>query len=315
MMMPDIIFHHYPVSPFSEKVRLIFGMKKINWKSVMIPPIMPKPDVVALTGGYRRTPILQIGADVYCDTALIADVLEQLAPTPSLYPPAIAGLARTIAQWADTTLFWTAIAYTFQPAAMTSILGNLTPEQMQAFAADRAAMRAGAPRISLPEATVQLQEYLRRISNMLDHGHAFVLGTEACIADFSIYHALWFIRRVPAVNGILNSHPAVLRWMDQIAAFGHHDSEKMSSIDALDVARHAKASDFSMSELVDTHGIALGEQVSVMPADYAFDPVVGELVLATHNQVAVRRQDERAGTVVVHFPRLGFQLKRAGAAT
>src|SRR5689334_14407100 len=116
--MSDIIFHHYPNSPFSEKVRLIFGYKKLAWKSVMIPVIMPKPDLTALTGGYRRTPVLQIGADIYCDTALIADVLEKIAPTLSLYPAPIGGLARTFAQWADSTLFWTAIAYTFQPAGI-----------------------------------------------------------------------------------------------------------------------------------------------------------------------------------------------------
>ncbi|MDO9194554.1 MAG: glutathione S-transferase N-terminal domain-containing protein, partial [Undibacterium sp.] len=101
--MQDIIFHHYPVSPFSEKIRLVLGYKNLSWKSVMIPSIMPKPDVVALTGGYRRTPILQIGADIYCDTALIADVLERIAPTPSLYPASISGVAKIVAQWADTT--------------------------------------------------------------------------------------------------------------------------------------------------------------------------------------------------------------------
>ena len=32
--------------------------------SVHIPSVLPKPDVVALTGGYRRTPFLQLGADI-----------------------------------------------------------------------------------------------------------------------------------------------------------------------------------------------------------------------------------------------------------
>ncbi|MDE2429581.1 MAG: glutathione S-transferase, partial [Burkholderiales bacterium] len=169
--MTDIIFHHYPISPFSEKIRLIFGFKQLKWQSVLIPSIMPKPDVTALTGGYRRTPVMQIGADIYCDTALIADVLEQLAPTPSLYPPRLAGLARNVAQWADSCLFWTAIAYAFQPAAIPGILGNVTPEQMQAFTADRAAMRAGAPRMALGEATAGMHEYLRRLSNMLEGGN------------------------------------------------------------------------------------------------------------------------------------------------
>src|SRR5512132_2135786 len=80
--MSELIFHHYAMSPFAEKVRLVFGYKNLTWKSVIIPMIMPKPDVIALTGGYRKTPILQIGADVYCDTALIADVLERRQPSP-----------------------------------------------------------------------------------------------------------------------------------------------------------------------------------------------------------------------------------------
>ena len=59
--MADLILHHYATSPFSEKLRLIMGYKKLAWKSVIIPQILPKPDLVALTGGYRKTPVLQIG--------------------------------------------------------------------------------------------------------------------------------------------------------------------------------------------------------------------------------------------------------------
>ncbi|MDO8179274.1 MAG: glutathione S-transferase family protein [Undibacterium sp.] len=311
--MQDIIFHHYPVSPFSEKIRLILGYKNLSWKSVMIPSIMPKPDVVALTGGYRRTPILQIGADIYCDTALIADVLERIAPTPSLYPASISGVAKIVAQWADTTLFWTVIAYTFQPAAMAGILGNLTPEQMKAFGSDRAAMRANAPRMTLSEATGQLTEYLRRLDAMLanDTNQAWLLGSEASIADFSVYHSLWFIRRVPAVAGILDAHPKLLAWMDKVAAIGHGQFEKMRSGDAIQIASTSVACSADDLAFVDTHDIALGDRVAIMPSDYAMDAVVGELVICSGNALALRRTDERAGTVVVHFPRIGYQMKRA----
>ena len=64
--MHDLILHHYTMSPFAEKVRLMLGYKGLAWRSVHIPSVMPKPDVVALTGGYRKTPVLQVGADVYC---------------------------------------------------------------------------------------------------------------------------------------------------------------------------------------------------------------------------------------------------------
>ena len=125
--MPDLILHHYPSSPFSEKIRLALGYKTLMWKSVIIPPIMPKPDVIALTGGYRKTPILQVGADVYCDTALICDVLEHVELEPTLYPPHLKGVSRVFAQWADSTLFWAAMAYNLQPTGAAHVFRKAPP--------------------------------------------------------------------------------------------------------------------------------------------------------------------------------------------
>lgn len=66
--------------------------------------IMQKPDLIPLTGGYRKTPVLQIGADIYCDTALIVDVLEKLYPERSLFK---AGrLTNFVYQdWSDNAVF------------------------------------------------------------------------------------------------------------------------------------------------------------------------------------------------------------------
>jgi glutathione S-transferase len=84
--MTDIILHHYDISPYSEKVRTGLGLKGLAWASVELPVIMPKPNLTALTGGYRKTPVLQIGADIYCDSQLIMRELERRFPTPSFYP-------------------------------------------------------------------------------------------------------------------------------------------------------------------------------------------------------------------------------------
>ena len=70
----DIILHHFDPSPFSEKIRVIFGFKRIAWKSCQISRIMPRPDLMPLTGGYRRTPVMQIGADIFCDTQIIIQI-------------------------------------------------------------------------------------------------------------------------------------------------------------------------------------------------------------------------------------------------
>src|SRR3984893_19476461 len=99
--MPDIILHHYPRSPFSEKVRLVFGFKEIAWKSVITPRLMPKPELMPLTGGYRRAPVMQIGADIYCDTLCILREVERRYPTPSLYPNGDKGVAHAATWWAE----------------------------------------------------------------------------------------------------------------------------------------------------------------------------------------------------------------------
>ena len=308
--MSNPILHHYPTSPFSEKVRLILGYKAIPWQSVLIPRIMPKPDVVALTGGYRRTPFMQIGADIYCDTALMCDELERRFPTPSLYPSGVPhGLVDTLAQWADTTLFWQgAIGYAFQPNSLAFIFADAPPEAAKAFAVDRAAMRAGAPRIGPAESAGALKVFLQRLDSMLET-QPYLLSSTPSLADFSAYHPLWFVRRIEPIAVILASVKNVLPWMDRIAAIGHGSASKLSSADAIALAASTPTHDADLP-WHDEHGIAPGTRVTITPLDYAFDAVAGELVIATGNELAIKRTDERAGEVIVHFPRVGYKLER-----
>lgn len=307
-MSSDLILHHYASSPFSEKVRLILGHKGLAWRSVSIPMMLPKPDVVALTGGYRKTPFLQIGADIYCDSALIARVLERLAPTPSLYPAASAGAAELLAQWADATLFWTVIPYVMQPAGLAALFAGAPPEVVKAFGADRAAFTPRLQRPSVTDATAQLHTYLGWLEAQLADGRRHLAGAESSIADFSVAHCLWFIRRAPPVAGILDGYPRLAAWLDRMLAIGHGRSEKLGSIDAIAIA--AAAPGHVPTSVAPGLGFEAGERVTVTATDYGSDPVEGELVGLSGQEVAVRRHDERAGTVVVHWPRIGFQIKR-----
>src|SRR3989344_2659680 len=261
--MSHLILHHYPSSPFSEKIRAVLGFKQLAWKSVIIPSVMPKPDVVALTGGYRKTPFLQIGADIYCDSALICDVLEHEQPEPVLYPPHLKGVARVFAQWADSTLFWAAMAYNLQPKGAAVLFANLPPAAAQVFGEDRREMSAGMQRLRPADATAAYRSYLRRIAHMAEE-HDFLFGAEPCLADFAAYHPLWFTRqRVPAMADVFQ----------------------------------------------DEHGIPLGSQVTISAESFGTEPTEGELIAATRTRYTLRRTDPRAGTVHVHFPRIGYVLR------
>ena len=311
--MPDLILHHYPNSPFAEKIRLVLGYKKLAWKSVIIPSIMPKPDLVALTGGYRRTPVLQIGADIYCDTALICDVLEHRQPAPSLHPQGGNGGGRIVAQWADSTLFANAMAYSFSPKGAAFFFQGQPPEAAKAFAEDRAKMRGGASRMHPGDATSVYKSYLRRIASMVDE-QPYVMGQQPSLADFSCYHALWFTQRIPPLAGILDATPSLSAWMGRMAAIGHGSMLQFDAPAAIAVAVQSTPAGIENHAFQDDHGIALGSRVTITAESFGLEPTEGELIAATRTRYSLRRSDARAGTVHVHFPRVGFQLRAANPA-
>jgi len=305
--MPDLILHHYPMSPFAEKVRLLLGYKRLPWRSVLIPPVMPKPDVTALTGGYRKTPVLQVGADIYCDSALIARVLEARQPTPTLYP-ASAPLAVPLAQWADGPVFQAAVSWAMQPAGVSAILGEQPPEVLKGFAADRAAMRGNSPRLTLPDGTAQLRAHLAALDAQLAQGGPWLFGAVPSIADFSVGHCLWFIRSARPVAHLLDGYPAIGPWLDRLLAIGHGQPQPLDSGEAVAIA--AAAGGHAPVAVAAGLGFDAGQAVTVAATDYGSDPVAGTLVGLSDDAVVLRRQDPRAGTVHVHFPRFGFQIKK-----
>ena len=311
--MADPILHHYPSSPFSEKVRLILGHKRLAWRSVVIPRILPKPDLLALTGGYRRTPVLQIGADIYCDTALIADVLERRQPEPTLYPPPQEGLARVLAQWADSTLFWAAMGHNLSPKGAAALFAAQPPDAAQAFAADRGAMRQNMTNLRPGDASAAYRSYLRRLANMLD-AQPFLLGAVPCVADFAAYHPLWFGRVVnPAMAGVLDATPGVIAWMDRLAAIGHGSMSPFTATEAIALAAAAEPAPLEGGVFQDEHGIALGTRVTIAAEAFGTEPSEGVLRAASRTRYTLERSDERAGRLHVHFPRIGFVLKEVRA--
>ncbi len=306
-----IVLHHYPQSPFAEKVRLMFGFKGLKWRSVVIPIIMPKPDLLALTGGYRKTPVLQMGRSIFCDTALIACVIDRLSSSSPLFPDGQRANASVIAAWADSTWFSVCVAQATQPAVIKSLFPDHSDEQLAAFAADRKAMRIGStvPRMSLAASTPLFLSHLRRLDDQLSNARApFLLGSLATVADFSMYHPLWFVQQARAIASVLDAYPNLLAWMSRIAAFGHGQYEELSSRDAIDLAR-------SHSEKTDAADLS-GPRVRIAATDYGIDPSDGVLVAEHDDEWVIARNDHRAGTVHVHFPKSGFSLTpQAAAAT
>jgi glutathione S-transferase len=312
--MPDIILHHYPESPFSEKIRLLLGYKQVDYLSVIIPMIMPKPELMPLTGGYRKTPVMQIGADIYCDTAIIARVIDELSPANTIYPAETRAVSGTLAHWADTFFFKVSVAVAFQLRAVANNAILSDPDKARAFAADRAELSKGSNELRMPLATAQpfFLQHLDRMNDQLGAGMEFLLGGAPTIADFSAYHCLWFVHNNTAIRDLFDPFANVLAWMERMRDLGTSRVREITGAEALDIAKESLPSARQQIQKVDVEQFDAGDEVEIMPIDYGFNPVAGRLAVASAEELALVRTDGRVGEVAVHFPRLGFQVNRVG---
>ena len=309
--MSELILHHYPTSLFAEKARLMLGFKGLSWRSVTIPSIMPKPDLTALTGGYRRTPVLQVGADIYCDTALMARRLEQEKASPAFYPEGQEFTVASLAAWGDSVLFMHAVSLVFQPESLAVRFAKVPPEAAKAFVADRSSLFTGgsATRLSAEQAKHQWPALMARLELQLSRNGDFLFG-EPSIADFSVAHTLWFLKQTPVTAPFVDNYPGVSAWLGRVLGFGHGAHSDLTSAEAIEIARNATPAALPEEAFVDPNGFKAGDQVAISATDYGVDSVEGELVFAGTEELILRREDDRAGMVHVHFPRLGFKIEK-----
>jgi glutathione S-transferase len=303
MSAPAIILHHFDQSPFSEKIRLIFGLKKLAWTSVRISRIMPRADLMPLTGGYRRTPVLQIGADIYCDTQCIMRELERRFPQPSLLPKGYDGLAWASAMWTDRSFFQNTVNLVF------GSLGDKVPAD---FIADREQLRGAKFDIAamgamIPQMRDQFRAHLEWIETQLCDERSWIAGDKPSLCDVNAYMNLWYARaHLDNADTLLAEYDHVRSWAARLRAVGHGSRTEMSSQDALAIAAGATPQTEELADPDDPNGRKPGDMVEVMPDDYGKVRVRGEIVALSAQHIAIRRHDPQAGDVVVHFPRAGF---------
>lgn len=295
--MPGVdrpILFHYPASPWAELVRLALGLKGLAWGSVEVPAVCPKPEQEALTGGYVRTPVLQLGADVYCDTLAIMDALEARWPEPTLYPAPLGRGHRALALEAAGAVFL---------AAVGVALGDMPLAGNAAFWADRErrfGLRFDAFRAMVPGLRDSFAAHLARLEAMLADGRPFLGGEAPGHGDLAHAMLLWFAARGGPAGGVTPGHGRLCGWAARVLALGHGRPEAMTGAEALAVARAAAPS------------VSGDGPVVRVAQEGSFDPPVeGRLVDEAADGFTLLRDDPDLGLVAVHFPREGQRVEPA----
>jgi glutathione S-transferase len=305
----EIIFHNYPQSPVAEKIRVAFGIKGLSWRDVEIPRLAPKPMLTALTGGYRRTPVMQIGADIYCDSQCILRELDRRFPAPSLMPTADAGLMWCLSRWTDGELF---------SLCVKLVLGSAGDNLPSDFAQDRGRLYLGEnwaeglkqANADLPHLVAQIRAPLSWLNAQLSDGRAFLLGAGPGAIDAQIYHVVWFIRgRWSGGPAMLSEFPHLERWETALRAKGHGTSTPMEAQEAITQAAALAPTSATGVAPHEPQGFKVGDQISVSPdVDGGEQPVTGALRFADADTVSIDRVSEEAGNLAVHFPRAGYKV-------
>ncbi|ORX49476.1 hypothetical protein DM01DRAFT_1338148 [Hesseltinella vesiculosa] len=313
---PTVILHWYPPSPFANKIAWILNYKQIKYKTVLNDKTEPRPLRRPLDAGYRKTPILQIGNQVFADTRLIIDELEARFPVPSVYPLTRAGIpTKTMALGLSSYLsgpVFLAVTTQFD----ISRLGA-------AFMQDRASFN-GAKTFNVekynslkPYLRIELDAQVDRIYQGLttraDGSTSFVLDTDtASEADFSLAMITFFLRGILGADLIKSRYPLLASHFTQMASLGqHHLTAQQPDLTAEDALAIASQEPSVVEPGLVSGQFQIGQKVAVTPLDTGRQPSEGELVALATDRVVIKNQSKLAGVVYTHFPLIGFVITPA----
>lgn len=305
--MPELIVYQYAMSPFSEKIRAMLGYSQLPWYAVTVKAMPPRKTLAYLIGDYRKIPVAQIGADLFCDTRTITREIARLTGKPELaldnVPEAVQAFVREV----DLNIFLACVTYASDGRMLLKLARETSLLDTARFLKDRIGMmrKAKVKPINGKQAKAIVQAHVANLESMLTQ--PFLFGDTPCIADFSTYHGLWFVCTL-AGKPILQKSPNVQQWLNRMQSFGHGNFTALSEQAALDVARQGQPR--PLTRTADAHPL-LGKSVEIAPDDYGREPVTGKLLFADAQEWIVSRQSADIGEVHVHLPKAGFVVREA----
>jgi len=295
----SMILHHYPLSPYSEKIRAMSAYAELEWSSCLTLEAPPRGKLDLLSGGYSRIPIAQWGSDIYCDSNLIADEISRLTKKPALANMKLKKDALSQRQWLESKLFFACVNRAFSFSLLRRIAKDKGVFNLLKFLKDRVTMghKASISLGSPKSAPSHIKQGIADIEKGLAENE-YLGGTEPNILDFSAYHCFWFLQVVGEKND-LQHFPKANAWFTKMQAFQSPPSEEIDIEKALSVAKNSKPKKLIKRYLNDYR---IGSQVVITPNDYRQIPVSGILVGADDQRWIIRRESAATGPLHLHFP-------------
>lgn len=327
MSKPPVILYGYDASPYATKVKNLLLVKKIPYQSVDVFMLRVRPELSELLGiGYRRIPVLAIGNDVYCDTALIGLALERQFPASegygTLFPPrkgggkADTGLVKALTtSWVDKIVF---------PLGAQSLPWGRFDA---AFLADRSDWQGAKidPVVLAASQSIRtsaLISHLGLLEEQLSDDREWLMDTEQPgLADISVHFVFDWVKAFKSLKDIYDAKafPKTLTWLARVTDYlakartenvapvvkitGEEAAQIVCSSPRTDIETSTGFNEAEAGRL----GLKLGQTVAVSPTDTGKIPTVGSLVALSREETVIEVRGT-AGTARCHFPRLEFAV-------
>lgn len=303
-----LIFHHKNVSPYSEKIRLMLGYAECHWQSVLVPLTPPRLSLDTLIDGYRRIPVAQIGADVFCDTRIISAEIALLTDKPQLNPFAQSEQHWRRAEYIESDIFQVALNSLNVLGLVRALLSQIPLNQLVNYLSDKKFLYENshpdliANARSRAESKALWQQYLDELEASLTND--FLTGKEPQYVDFCAVHLIWF--RMGMEGSVLFKRRAKLKsWYQKMTNFNHGKSIDISAIDAISEAKNAQPRVLAPDML---QSARIGKRVSVATTDVLVGETHGCLVGENDERWIIAKQNQATGLVHIHFPKTTYLL-------
>ena len=303
-MQNIVLFHHDP-SPYGERIRKCFGLQNIPWKSCLVPMVMPRPDMTMLSGGYRKIPVMQYGADIYCDTRLISQKINNLFNDLKLFSH---GTLQNSALQSQSDQM-------FRSGAILSLIENkeyIPPEVVEDRMSFFTFINQKTAENELSHHQSQFKKYAQDIDDQLREND-FILGLQPNWADICCYANIFMAKgNIPSSFKWMKELKNIDPWYQNLVSYGEGIREEISSQEALEIAKTSTPdlSNINHQNSEDENMPQPGDNVKVTPDDYGQISVRGELICINSDEIVVTNETKEAGAIAIHFPRLGFIVEK-----
>lgn len=303
-----LILHHKDVSPYSEKIRLMLGYCNMPWLSVQAPLTPPRPSIDPIVGGYRRIPVAQLGADVFCDTRIIAAEIANIAGNSNLNPFNQVEDHKIWAEHIENRIFVVAISTMPLIGGAFALLSEVPLRLLASYIADKKHLfrNSSADYVSsIPnrkQGKLLWKKHLDQIEASLLA--KYLGGDSPKYLDFCAVHAIWF-RSKMETRPLFKGRPKLAKWYQRMINFAHGTKEEISPAKAIAIAKGAlpRGVDSSMKK---SH--LIGKHVSIATTDVELGETKGVLVGESTERWIIERHSEATGLVHIHFPRETYQM-------